>query len=181
LLPTNSAAYRAAIQAIVGRLPGVERQVILVDGGSGSGKTTLATSVAGVLHAQLVRLDDIYPGWDGLQEASDAVSRDILGAHRWQRWDWTQGSPAEWHEIDPSAPLVVEGSGSLSRLNRAGATFGIWVELDEATRKRRAFERDGDSYRPVWDRWAAQERAFFARERPDILADFVHTESLFAI
>ncbi|MDQ1578127.1 MAG: hypothetical protein QOE21_814, partial [Microbacteriaceae bacterium] len=52
-------------------------------------------------------------------------------------------------------------------------TFAIWVELDAATRKRRALDRDGDAYRPHWDRWAAQELAFAEREHPSELADLV--------
>lgn len=144
---------------------------MLVDGGSGSGKTTLATALAEKLGAVLVRLDDLYPGWDGLEEGSAAVGRDVLGLHRYRRWDWRNGAAAELVAVDPAAPLVVEGSGSLSRENRKLATFAIWIGLEESLRKERALARDGDAYAPYWDRWAAQERRFFARERPDLLAD----------
>ncbi|MDQ1550836.1 MAG: hypothetical protein QOD50_258, partial [Actinomycetota bacterium] len=61
----------------------------------------------------------------------------------------------------------------LSRANRALATFGVWVELDEPTRKARALARDGAAYEPHWDDWAAQEQRFVDRERPDFLADYV--------
>ncbi|HEY8913722.1 ATP-binding protein [Lacisediminihabitans sp.] len=151
-----------------------DRPVVLIDGGSGSGKTTLATALAPALGAQLVRLDDIYPGWDGLEAASEHVREYVLSAEpRWRRWDWEAGAAAEWHDLDPSRPLVIEGSGSLSRPNRALANYGIWVELDEPTRKARALERDGELYAPYWDRWAAQEGAFAARERPRDCADLV--------
>ena len=147
------------------------RPVVLVDGGSGSGKTTLATALAQRLGAVLVRLDDLYPGWDGLDSGSAAVARDVLGRHHYRRWDWAADAPADQVSIDPSVPLVVEGSGSLSRENRALATFAIWIDLEEHLRKERALARDGDAYVPYWDRWAAQERDFFVRERPDLLAD----------
>jgi len=150
------------------------RPVVLIDGGSGSGKTTLAPLLAERLGAQLVHLDDFYPGWDGLEAGSRHVHDYVLAPEpRWQRWDWTTDRPAEWHDLDPAHPLVVEGSGSLSRANRALATFGIWVELDAATRKHRALARDGDAYAPHWDRWAAQEAVFAAREHPRELADHV--------
>jgi hypothetical protein len=68
---------------------------------------------------------------------------------------------------------VVEGCGALSVANRALATLGLWVELDDATRKRRALLRDGDSYAPHWDDWAAQEDVFIARERPRERADAI--------
>jgi predicted kinase len=149
---------------------------VLVDGGSGSGKSTLARALAERLGAQLVRLDDIYPGWDGLQTASDHVFDEILSpssSPRWRGWDWVASEPAEWHDLDPVRPLVIEGSGALSRRNRALATLGIWVELDAEIRKSRALDRDGETYAPHWDRWAAQEAEFAAREHPAALADAV--------
>jgi len=153
------------------------RPIVLIDGGSGSGKTTLAPHLAAALGAELVHLDDFYPGWDGLEDGSRHVHDFVLSPEpRWQRWDWVDDRPAEWHELDPTRPLVVEGSGSLSRANRALATYGIWVELDAVTRKQRALLRDGDAYAPHWDRWAAQEATFAARERPMDLADHVIVE-----
>lgn len=124
--------------------------------------------------SQLVRLDDIYPGWGGLEAGSRHVRDFILSASpRWQRWDWEDGTPAEWHVLDPSRPIIVEGCGALSRANRALAHYGIWVELDEPTRKARALARDGEAYAPHWDEWAAQEAAFIEREKPQELADQV--------
>jgi cytidylate kinase len=189
-LPTSSPATNptspgagatTGLHRVLAALAPAERWVILVDGGSGSGKTTLAAQLAVALDAQLVRLDDFYPGWDGLEAASVAVLTDVLGAHRWRRWDWEAQAPAEWHAVDPNQPIVIEGSGALSRANRAHATLGVWINLDAEERKRRAMIRDGDTYRPHWDRWAAQEARFFARERPDVLADVVIDESYFAI
>jgi uridine kinase len=172
LAPDDIGGIVAAIRSTARAAGADERQVILIDGGSGSGKTDLAAVLAPALGAELVRLDDVYPGWDGLEAASLMVS-GIIDGNRWRRWDWAAGEPAEWHDLDPRRPLVIEGCGSLSRANRALATFGIWVELDEPTRKARALARDGDAYSPHWDRWAAQERTFFERERPDRLADTV--------
>jgi cytidylate kinase len=159
----------------------VQRTVILIDGRSGSGKSTLAPLVAAALEtpAQLIRLDDIYPGWGGLAAGSRHVLENVLvplaegRPSRWRRWDWTADAAAEWHAVDPTAALVIEGAGILTRANRALATFGIWVELDDETRKRRALARDGDLYAPHWHRWAAQEEAFLARERPRLSADLL--------
>jgi len=154
----------------------VRAPVLLIDGRSGSGKTELARAVvAGVPTAQLVRLDDLYPGWGGLEEGSRVVHDEILASDRprWRRWDWVLGRHAEWHELDSQRPLVIEGCGALSRDNRKLATFGIWVALDAETRKRRALDRDGASYEPHWDEWAAQEDAFLTRENPAAHADAV--------
>ncbi len=71
------------------------RPVVLIDGRSGAGKTTLARDLAPMLGAQLVSLDDIYPGWAGLEAGSAAVARD--GAARSGSW---------------LAPLGLGGSGA---------------------------------------------------------------------
>jgi predicted kinase len=151
------------------------RPVVLIDGGSGSGKSTIAPVLADALGAQLVRLDDFYPGWHGLEAASEAVCSTVLApdAPGFWRWDWASGERAEWHPLDPGTPLVIEGSGTLSAANRTLATLGIWVELDAETRKARALVRDGDLYAPWWDIWAEQERAFAAREHPAERADVI--------
>lgn len=144
---------------------------ILIDGRSGSGKTDLATSLAAAWpEAQLVRLDDLYPGWDGLAAGSAAVPRLLLH-RRWRSWDWAGDRPGEWHELDPQRPLIVEGVGALSIHSRPLAAYAVWVELGDEERKRRALARDGETYAPHWDRWAAQEEAFLERERPRELAD----------
>lgn len=156
---------------------GSRRPVVLIDGRSGSGKTALARSLALRLDAQLVSLDDLYPGWEGLEAGSDAVHETVLRARApgWTRWDWAAGAWAEWHplDLDPDRAVVVEGCGSLSRANRALATFGIWIELDSAERRRRSSERDNGRFDRYWTTWAAQEDAFIAREHPRESADLV--------
>lgn len=150
------------------------RPVLIVDGRSGAGKTSLARLVAPRLGATLVSLDDVYPGWDGLGAGSAAVPR-MLGSSGagWRRWDWAAERAAEWHPLDPLAPLVVEGCGALSRASRPLATFAVWLETGESERRRRALARDGDAYAPHWERWAAQEEALIASESPRELADLI--------
>jgi uridine kinase len=148
---------------------------VLLDGRSGSGKTELAELLAERWpEAQVVHLDDIYPGWDGLDAGSRHIAESVLGERpRWRRWDWEAATPAEWHELDVSRPILIEGCGALSRASRRLADLGIWVELDDEHRKARALARDGAAYEPHWERWAAQEDAFLAREDPRSLADAV--------
>ncbi len=153
---------------------------VLIDGRSGSGKSTLATQLCRAWPGSaIIRLDDIYPGWDGLSWASDHLRTDLLTPRRggqpgrWRSWDWAADGPGSWHTVGPDQRLVVEGIGALTPQNRALADLAIWVDADDADRKRRALERDGDTYRPHWDRWAAQEEAFIARHHPRRNADLI--------
>lgn len=153
---------------------GASRLVVLIDGHSGAGKTTLAKELAHALRAQHVTLDDFYPGWGGL-EVGSAMVRGVLDPENpgYRRWDWKHNQPAEWNKVNGKRNIVIEGSGCMSRANRDLATFGVWIRLDQVERKRRAIARDGADYHQHWDRWAAQEQGFFARERPDTLADAI--------
>jgi energy-coupling factor transporter ATP-binding protein EcfA2 len=142
--------------------------ILLIDGRSGSGKSELASALADL--AQVVRLDDLYPGWDGLEAGSAAVP-GVIQNRRYQRWDWSRSEPAEWIELD-AGPLVIEGCGALSAANRDLADFGLWVDYPTAGRRERALAREPE-YGPHWDEWAAQEQLFIDSENPRSLADFV--------
>ncbi|QCR42917.1 ATP-binding protein [Curtobacterium sp. SGAir0471] len=163
------AAAAAGTAAAAGR-----RLVVLVDGRSGTGKTTLGDALAARLGAGVVHLDDVYPGWDGLRAAADAVVSDVLGTRSgYRRWDWGRSEPAGWVPLEPDAPLVVEGCGALSRASAPLATLRVWLEADDEVRRDRAIGRDGEVFAREWERWAAQERAFIAAEAPRALADVV--------
>jgi len=49
----------------------------------------------------------------------------------------------------------------------------VWVDAPSDVRYARAMARDGEHYRPHWQRWAAQEESLFTadhtRERADLL------------
>src|SRR4051812_46180191 len=172
LAALDAAVVRAVDAATaVGRAP-----VILIDGPSGAGKSSLADRLLAAWPAagspRLVRMDDLYPGWDGLDAGSEAVGRDLLeplrvtGSGTWQRWDWVEHRPAGKYRVDGREPLVIEGCGSLSRRNAAVADLTVWLQADDTLRKRRALARDGAVFAAEWDRWQAEFDRFVAREHP---------------
>jgi hypothetical protein len=162
------------LEAIVGI--GAANPVVLIDGRSGSGKTSLARTLVArwPLHGrvQLVALDSLYPGWDGLAEGVQAARDLILRPHArgmigvWERWDWEASAPAEAHAVDPSLPLIVEGSGLLTAQTQRLGDVRVWLESPAHSRMRRALQRDGETYRPHWNRWAEQEERHLSRDEP---------------
>lgn len=168
----------AAVRAACSRNP-----VVVIGGRSGAGKSTLARRVAESwpleVPAQLVALDSFYPGWDGLAEGGRIASDDVLYPHSrgetgtWRRWDWERSTVAEAHEVDPTLGLIVEGCGALTPDAADVADVRVWADGPAESRKHRALERDGDGFRPHWDRWAAQEEAHIRAHDPVSLATIV--------
>ncbi|SMH37435.1 hypothetical protein SAMN06295885_1344 [Rathayibacter oskolensis] len=165
----------------------VDRRVrtILVDGPSGSGKSTLAVELLrqvratpGAPEAALVRMDDLYPGWSGLDRAVDASHRQLVRPHslglpaHWQPWNWAAGTTAGSRVV--RAPLLLlEGCGAAGVANRARAGLTLWVEAGEEERRRRALARDGALFEAHWDDWDGQFRRYSEREDPRAGADLV--------
>ena len=155
--------------------------LIAVDGFSGAGKTTLATEVAAALtrrgSVRLFHLEDIYPGWDGLESGMtyyrEQVLRPLAGgrAARWQPWDWEAGRPGPWQRTEPADVVVFEGVGAAHREARSLLAATVWAEGEESVRRRYALERDGSTYAPHWERWAAQERRWAADDDAASAAD----------
>lgn len=179
---TPAAAVNIALW-VAGRRPRAgDTRVLAVDGRSGAGKTTLAQAVAARLDAPVLRMDDLYDGWDGLAAGIDQfvarVLRPLARGERasWRRYDWHQGCYGPDQILDPStAILVVEGVGAGARA--AAPLLGglVCVAAPVQVRRRRALARDGDIFAPHWERWARHEDRYFADEdvagRADILVN----------
>ncbi len=153
-------------------------RVVAVDGPSGSGKTTVADRLAAALGgAPVVHLDDLYPGWDGLDgvvpRLVDGVLRPLAEGRpaAYRRWDWAARTDGPLVPVPAAPVLVVEGAGCGARACAPYLALLAWVDGPPAWRRRRALDRDGAMYAPHWNRWAAQERAHFARERTADRAD----------
>ncbi len=166
--------------------------IILIDGRAASGKSLLAATLKNVLFKELeqaprvVHMDDLYPGWEGLQLGSFYLNQQILQplsqgktAH-WQLWDWASGQRGRgdepgngWREFEGGTPLIIEGCGSLSRVSSELADYRIWIEADQQLRHQRWLERDGEKFNDFWHSWAAQEDEFYQQEKSRQLADLV--------
>jgi uridine kinase len=154
-------------------------RVVAVDGRSGAGKTSLAGVLRRELAAPVVTLEDLYGGWDGLERGIDLLVSEVLEpiaagrAARVPQYDWVAGAWGEPWVLDPPDVLVVEGVGAGARRAARYESGVIWLEAAATVRKKRALERDGETFAPHWDVWAAQEDALLARERTAERADLV--------
>ncbi|WP_125614699.1 chorismate-binding protein [Specibacter cremeus] len=159
--------------------------IIAVDGRSGAGKTTLALELAALLRRHrsvtLFHLEDIYPGWNGLAAGVDRYVAAVLtplaegrDAH-WSGWDWAHHYDGASRTSAVADVVLVEGVGAAHASALPFLDAVIWVDAPDEARKHRALDRDGETYAPFWDMWAAQEDALFAgadmRARADIVVD----------
>ncbi len=177
-----------ALDLALARPAGAGRtRVVAVDGPSGAGKTTFARALA-TRAAQrrgpsppLVQMDEIYPGWDGLAQAVPLLVEKVLQPlaqgypAAFRRWDWDAGRWGSLVAVPIGELVVVEGVGCGSRAARPYLGALVWVEAPEGVRLARGLARDGETYRPHWERWAEQERALFAAEGTRGRADLLLT------
>jgi uridine kinase len=175
----DSHRYDSVVAHLDARLPACgTTTVVAVDGPSGAGKTAFATGLAAAIGADVLHLEDLYPGWHGLA-ATPPIVADVLasvavgdiGSAR--RWDWVRGAPGPVVRVRPSRLLVLDGVGSGAAVLRPFVSLLIWLEAPVDVRRRRALARDGDTYAPYWDVWAEQEAVHFAAEQTRRHADLV--------
>lgn len=148
--------------------------IIAVDGRSGAGKTTLAVELAARLRehhkVSMFHLEDIYPGWNGLAPGIERYVATVLTplsrnlAAEWTSWDWERHGDGHHQVTQPAEIVIVEGVGAASAAARPMLDVVVWVEATGEERRRRALERDGSTYEPYWDTWAAQEDDWLAMD-----------------
>lgn len=153
--------------------------IIAIDGRSGAGKTTLAVELAARLRARhkvsLFHLEDIYPGWNGLAAGIERYISTVLGplsrgeAAAWTSWDWERHYDGDPRVTLPAEIVIVEGVGAAAAAARPFLSAVIWADSPEDVRRTRALQRDGETYEPYWDQWAAQESEWLAAD--DVAAE----------
>jgi uridine kinase len=154
-------------------------RVVAIDGRSGAGKSSLAATLARQLNAPVVSLEGLYGGWDGLERGIDLLVSEVLKplaagrAARVPRYDWVAREWAEPLLLEPPEVLIADGVGSGARRAAAFESLLIWLEVPAPTRKQRALDRDGETFAPYWDQWAAQEDQMLAREHTPDRADII--------
>jgi hypothetical protein len=157
----------------------LDHPIVLIDGRSGAGKSTLARGCAsgGRARRQLVALDDSTPGgtalggggWLGSSSSIRLPPRGALASVG------LGGGRAGCADDDTAGPasdrrrVRRDHSGIRSPRADPGVAGGSAGRM----RKARALARDGEAYRPHWERWAAQEVRHLADDDPTAHATIV--------
>lgn len=155
-----------------------------IDGRSGAGKTTLTAQLRAVLERShdvtVFHLEDIYPGWDGLDTGMRSYVTEVLEPLRrgedahWTAWDWLTNEPGTPRLTRCAEIVLLEGVGACNRSARRLLDTSVWVELPTSLRKVRALQRDGRDYEKYWDMWAEQEERYVRRDPVWEQADVLH-------
>ncbi|MEL6892993.1 MAG: hypothetical protein AAFP84_15485 [Actinomycetota bacterium] len=160
--------------------PGPVR-IVAVDGPGGAGKSTFAALLSDALDgAPTVHTDDFASAnnpIDWWPRLLDQVIEPLAagGPARYQRYDWSTESLAEWIDLGPSPVVIVEGVTAARSEWRHHLAFIVWIETPPAERLRRGLERDGDDALEFWEDWGAAEDRHYdedpTRRHADIIVD----------
>lgn len=169
-------------QAARGTVPraGATR-VIAIDGPSGAGKSSLSQSLATLLQAPIIHLDEIYEGWNGLGQIGLQLREwviDALATDRdpsWRPWDWDNDVRSDqWQHVARGEFLVIEGCGAGGAEIADATSLLIWVDAPRSELDTRLRARgDWLWYQPHRELWLAQEADTHARNGARDRADAI--------
>lgn len=152
-------------------LPGF--RVLGIDGRSGAGKTRFADVISkrtAMPHSTL-HLDDVYPGWEGL-DAGIRIAQDLVAqlsegqSATYTPYRWPGMQKPKPRTLSPLFPLIIEGVGATLVLTQLNVNLTVWLTAPQRVRKSRALARDGATYEPFWNLWEKQESALFSALYP---------------
>jgi uridine kinase len=166
-----------------------ERVVVALDGGAASGKTTLADLLAKRYGGKIVHMDDFFlrpeqrtP--ERFAEAGGNFDRErfleevipFIGKKEtfsYRIFDCSKMCLFGNAEISDSALVIVEGSYSHHPAFADTFDLRVFLHVDEAERKRRIIERNGEMSKMFFNRWIPLENRYFEAFQIEEKADLV--------
>lgn len=158
-------------------------RLVGVDGPSGGGKSTVASALAAALDAPIIEIDD-FVSWGHFADWWPRFDTQVLaplltgGDAVYQARDWTDwygSSLGEWKTVPRQPVMILEGVTCTREAAAGSLACRVWVEAPPAVRLARGLARDADhpGARALWERWMAEESAFFTADDTRARADFV--------
>ena len=166
--------------------------LVAIDGLGGAGKSTLAAQVCEELEgAAIVPVDDFYRPLSDPKRAKlspeegynryfdwERLRDDVLAPlsrsarSRYRRYDWATNRLAEWREVEPGGPVIVEGVYSTRPDLRPYFGVTVYVDTPREQRLARMLSR-GYEDRSWIERWMAAEDWYAEHVRPGKHVDLV--------
>jgi uridine kinase len=189
---TPAEAVRAAC-AILNERRRDGRLIVGIDGAGGAGKSTLARGISDAFAGQvsIIRCDDFYrplidarysqltpneayQNYFDWRRLRDEALTPLHGGNsaRYQRYDWSTDSLAEWIEAESREIVILEGVFSTRPELQPLIDIAIFVETPREERMRRmlARQQSGTSW---MNRWMAAEDWYLQHIAPSLQADLV--------
>jgi uridine kinase len=175
----------AVLDLALARPPKLGRtRLVCVDGPAGSGKTTFADRLVQEargrgLTVELVHMDDVFEGWDGLADAGARVRDQVVGPlgrgrpGRYARYDWEHERLGDEVTVPVADLLVIEGVGSADPGYAQHTSALVWVWAPRELRLERGLARDGAALEDRWRTWMLDEEQLHLRDRTEERADVV--------
>jgi uridine kinase len=159
-------------------------RLVCVDGPAGSGKTTFAGRLVDEargrgLTVELVHMDDVFEGWDGLPAAGRLVCEQVVRPlaqglpGSYAAYDWEREQFGAEVTVPPSELLVIEGVGSGDPSCAEHTSVLVWVWAPAELRLARGLARDGAGLEARWRQWMVDEEQLHRRDRTAERADVV--------
>lgn len=143
--------------------------ICAIDGPAGAGKSTMADTLCPP-NWTLIRLDDVYPGWEGLDAGISVLQRELVGpllggrVGRWPRWDWHAGRVADWVPVAAGSRILLEGCGAVAAASAGPEpnerVLRLWLDAPAQVRAERLRQRDGEQFDPFWPIWERHWNAY---------------------
>jgi glycosidase len=154
-------------------------RLVAIDGPGGAGKSAFARRLAKALGGAPILETDEFASWENRHQWWPRLETEALEplaagkAARYERSRWKPDQPVKSRTVRPGPVVLLEGVSSGREATRDRLSYLIWLEAPPERRLQRGLARDGDSARPDWELWMAEEDAFYARDPVRAQADLV--------
>ena len=150
-----------------------------IDGFGAAGKSTLAREIAAELPGSVViAVDDFgragIRGWDRDLFTAQVLQPLLAGRPaRYQRWDLSTDTGADWVEVPVGVPVIIEGVSATDERVAVPWDVTLWLDVPADVRWQRILERDPERLDRWRTDWLPSEQAYAAAQQPMARVDLV--------